>query len=203
MKGKFIVLEGSDGSGKSTLAQSLKEYFEGRGQKVLWTREPGGTDLGEILRDLILKEAKDPMSSRTEALLYAASRAEHVEKKIRPALERGEVVLCERFVYSSIAYQGYGRQLDPKEIEDINLFATGGLRPDATFYLKVDWRKTLGRKTDLGGDRLEQAGDAFFNRVQEGYRALEKRPDIQVIQADESPEKVLAACIKVLEEKNG
>ncbi len=113
MKGKFIVLEGSDGSGKSTLAGKLKDYYDQRGAKVLLTREPGGTDLGEEIRDMILRKQGDEMDPRTEALLYAASRAEHVFKKIKPAVEEGYIVLCERYILSSLAYQGYGRRAGP------------------------------------------------------------------------------------------
>lgn len=203
MKGKFIVLEGSDGSGKSTLAGKLKDYYDHRGAKVLLTREPGGTDLGEEIRDMILRKQGEEMDPRTEALLYAASRAEHVFKKIKPAVEEGYIVLCERYILSSLAYQGYGRELGPQEVLKINEFATGSFRPDVTFYLKVDWQKTLQRKIDQGGDRLELAGDAFFKRVQEGYQALAQSKGIHVLDAGKNPEEIYQECIKILEEVNG
>lgn len=196
------MLEGSDGSGKSTLAEKLKTYYDHLGRKVLLTREPGGTQLGEEIRTMILKNTEIEMDPRTEALLYAASRAEHVFKKIKPAVEKGYVVICERYILSSLAYQGYGRDLGPDQVLKINEFATGRFQPDVTFYLKVDWEKTLHRKTSMGGDRLELAGDTFFKKVQEGYQALEKTKGIQVIDASQSPEEIYRECIKILEEGN-
>ena len=136
MKGIFITFEGPDGSGKSTISnlvyENLKDKYE-----IVKTREPGGTEISEKIRDLILDVNNSSMTDRTEALLYAASRAQHVEEKIIPAINSGKVVICERFVLSSIAYQGYGRGLGEKDIRMINDFATSGLKPDLTFLFDM------------------------------------------------------------------
>lgn len=202
MRGKFITLEGGDGSGKSTLAQGLKKYFAEKKSKVLFTREPGGSVIGEEIRRLLLSNEYREMTPRTEALLYAASRAQHVEQVIKPALAEGRHVFCERFVLSSIAYQGYGRQLPVEDIRMINEFATGGLKPDIVLFIHVDWQETLARKTKDGGDRLELSGDSFHKRVYDGYKLLRNREENPVLlDGTKSPEEVLKECIDALEER--
>lgn len=167
--GVFIVLEGGDGAGKSTQVRLLAEWLGERGVEVVRTREPGGTALGERIRDLLLHG--DHVSPRAEALLFAADRAHHVATVVRPALERGAVVLQDRYVDSSVAYQGAGRELDPDEIARLSWWATDDLRPDLTVLLDV--APTTGQ-TRRGGthDRLEQEADDFHARVREGFARL-------------------------------
>lgn len=163
---RFIVLEGGDGSGKSTQARLLAEHLGAR-----LTREPGGTALGEKVRALVLDVGTGPVDERAEALLLAAARAQHVAQVIRPALARGEVVVCDRYVASSIAYQGYGRGLVPDELRRLNDWATGAVVPDLVVYLEVPAEVAAAR---LGAerDRFEAVGDGFHHRVADGYRAL-------------------------------
>ncbi len=163
---RFIALEGGDGSGKSTQARMLAEHLGAR-----LTREPGGTALGEKVRALVLDVGTGAVDERAEALLLAAARAQHVAQVIRPALARGEVVVCDRYVASSIAYQGYGRGLVPDEVRWLNDWATGGLVPDLVVYLEVPAEVAAAR---LGAerDRFEEVGDGFHHRVADGYRAL-------------------------------
>ena len=154
----FISFEGLDGSGKSTQAELLRARLEADGVDVVATREPGGTELGERIRDLVLHG--NHVTPWAEALLYAASRAQHVEDVIRPALERGASVICDRYLDSSVVYQGVARGLGLERVFDLNLAAVGGLMPDYTFLLQIDPDDVLAR---LGGkhDRLEREGEAF------------------------------------------
>ena len=145
MKPVFIVFEGPDGSGKTSIINEISKFFCEKNIEHIVTREPGGSPLSEKLRDLILDKNSE-MEYRTEALLYAAARAEHLEKTVKPALLEGKIVLCDRFVISSIAYQGYGRKLGEKEIYDLNLFATNGFESDLTLFLMTDYKTGLERK---------------------------------------------------------
>ena len=142
MRGLFLTFEGGDGSGKSTQAALLEEHLVGIGREVVRTREPGGTDLGVELREIVLHR-RGEMEPRAEALIYAADRAHHIATLVRPALERGAIVLQDRYLDSSVAYQGAGRVLDATEIRDLSLWATGGLLPDVTVLLDLD--ETVGR----------------------------------------------------------
>lgn len=172
MRGLFITLEGGDGAGKSTQIRNITEFFEKKGCVVLHTREPGGTDIGEKLRAILLDKANTAMDPVTEMLIYAASRAQHVREVIEPALERGEVVICDRFTDSSVAYQGYGRQLGGV-VAEVNREATGGLEPDITFWLDIDpeaGRERAGREGPL--DRIELEKMDFHYRLYDGYKAL-------------------------------
>lgn len=176
--GLFITMEGSDGSGKTTQMDLLEEALRRQGREVVRSREPGGTPIGEKIRDLILDPAHKEMDDRTEALLYAASRAQHVKQIIKPALERGAIMLCDRFTDSSLIYQGIGRNLSVEAIEAINIWATKELQPDVTFVLYIDYEEGLRRKqVQTGGhlDRLEQADEEFHRRVNEGYLTLAQR----------------------------
>jgi len=171
VRGAFIVFEGGDGSGKSTQIALLRAALEARGHRVLVTREPGGTAIGEEVREVLLRPESVAMTARTEALLYAAARAQHVEEVIGPALAAGTVVLCDRFIDSSIVYQGAGRGLGESAVESINRWATAGLRPDLTVLLDVDVDEGLSRAaSDSAHDRLEAAGPEFHRTVRDAYR---------------------------------
>lgn len=168
-RGLFIALEGGDGAGKSTQGRLLREWLEGLGHTVVVTREPGGTDFGRSVRELVLHG--DHVAPRAEALLFAADRAHHVETLIRPALERGEVVITDRYMDSSIAYQGAGRDLGVDEVRELNLWATGGLVPSLTVL--VDLPAAVGRARRAGvHDRLEAEADDFHGAVRERFLAL-------------------------------
>jgi len=157
MKGYFITLEGPDGSGKSTITKLLTSYLKDAGYDVVTTREPGGTQISEKIRKIILDNDNTKMSYIAEALLYAASRAQHVHEKILPALKDGSIVICERFVHSSLVYQGIGRGLGIEKIKEINDFAIQGLTPDITLFFDVDPERALDRKTQRNkGDRLNK-----------------------------------------------
>ena len=171
LKGLFITFEGLDGCGKSTQMELLAEALAVRGYVVTVTREPGGTPLGEGIRDMLLDPRHHGMSARAEALLYAAARAHLVEQVIRPALEDGQVVLCDRYIDSSLAYQGYGRGLGTDYIMLVNDWGTDGLYPDLTLFLDLD---DAVRSTRLAAvpDRLEAEDEAFHQRVAHGYREL-------------------------------
>jgi dTMP kinase len=192
----FVSFEGLDGSGKSTQAELLRARLEADGLDVVPTREPGGTELGEKLRDLVLHGGH--VSPWAEALLYAAARAQHVDEVIRPALERGAAVICDRYVDSSVAYQGVGRELGLERVLDLNLAAVGGLLPDHTFLLALDVAEIDSR---LRGehDRLERESVEFHARVATAYRELAERfPDRIVVldaarPADELAEEVYGA----------
>ncbi len=202
MKGIFIALEGPDGSGKSTIAKLLGVYFEKRNIPYIITREPGGTGIGEKIRDLILDNDNTDMSDETEALLYAASRGQHVDEKIIPALKEGKVVLCDRFVLSSLAYQGKGRGLGIEKVKKINDFAIKGIYPDLILFFYIDPSITLKRKIkDRKVDRLELEGDIFHQNVYKGYmEVLEMYPkNIKKIDATRSIEEVLSQSIKEIE----
>ena len=168
----FVSFEGLDGCGKTTQARLLARTLEETGVEVVLTREPGGTPLGEQIRDLVLHG--DHVAPWAEAALYAAARAQHVEELIRPALARGATVVCDRYVDSSVAYQGAGRELGVEEVLALNLTAVGGLLPDFTFLVEIDIDTALARVGDKG-DRIERAEADFWPRVAEAYRALAAR----------------------------
>jgi dTMP kinase len=172
-RGLFITLEGGDGSGKSTQAELLREWLTAAGRTVVRTREPGGTDVGLEIRELVLHHRGD-ISPRAEALLYAADRAHHVATLVRPALARGEVVVQDRYIDSSVAYQGSGRVLDPGEIRGISEWATEGLLPDLTVLLDLDSESARARldAARTRYDRLEAEKSEFHDRVRDAYLGL-------------------------------
>lgn len=172
-EGYFISFEGGDGSGKSTQIQILREFLEERGYDVILTREPGGTPISEKIRSIILDKANSEMDDMTEALLYAAARAQLVSQIIRPALEEGKVVICDRFVDSSMAYQAYARGLGDS-VKTINAFAVGDCMPDLTILLKVNPQVGSSRIGNRERDRIELASSDFHKKVYEGYLQLEK-----------------------------
>lgn len=177
--GLWITLEGGDGSGKTTQAALLEQWLREQGRRVVSTREPGGTDVGVLIRDIVLHHRGD-IAPRAEALLYAADRAHHVATLVRPAIERGDVVLQDRYLDSSVAYQGAGRVLDGGEIRDLSLWATEGALPDITVLLDVDPATARGRldAADKPFDRLEAEKSAFHERVRAAFLALaEADPD--------------------------
>lgn len=195
MKGIFISLEGSDGAGKSTQIANVRQFFEDRGITPLMTREPGGTAISEKLREILLDKNNSEMSPIAEMMIYASARAQLVAEFIRPALERGEVIICDRYVDSSIAYQAYGRGLGDM-VEKVNSYAIDGILPDITFFLDLD--PAIGRErisTRAGAstpDRLEQEKMEFHYRVYNGYKAVaEANSDrIAVIDANRSIEEI-------------
>lgn len=203
MKGLFITLEGPDGSGKSTIIKLIGDYLQKRGEDFIMTREPGGTSIGEDIRHIILDNKNTDMGGETEALLYAASRAQHVHEKILPSLDSGKLVLCDRFVLSSLAYQGVGRSLGIDRVKMINDFGLNGLYPDLILFFHIDPEITLKRKTvGSAGDRLEKEGNDFHNKVYNGYMELLKLypENIKIIDASQSIEKVLEDSIEKVEE---
>ncbi|MDJ0696404.1 dTMP kinase [Mastigocoleus sp. MO_188.B34] len=175
MQGKLIVFEGVEGCGKSTQMQICCEWLQSLGIPVLVTREPGGTVLGADIRRLLLEKSDDkPITSTTELLLYAADRSQHVEQELRPNLAAGKIILCDRYTYSTVAYQGYGRALDMNLINQLNAIATGGLEPDLGLWLDLDVEVGFARKRGSGdiADRIEQEKIDFHHRVQLGYSKL-------------------------------
>ncbi len=169
----FLTLEGPEGAGKSTLGRELAQRLRERGYEVLETREPGGTAVGTRIREIVLLDLALEIDPLTEFLLYSASRAQLVREVIRPALAAGAVVLCDRYADSSMAYQGYGRGLNRRVLEDITYEATAGLRPNLTFLLDMDPAEGLRRASHKGGlDRLEQADLSFHTRVRAGFLEL-------------------------------
>ena len=185
----FVTFEGLDGSGKSTQAELLRARLEGDGVNVVSTREPGGTELGEGIRDLVLHGGH--VTPWAEALLYAAARAQHVDEVIRPALESGKAVICDRYVDSSVAYQGVGRSLGLERVLELNLAAVGGLLPDRTFLLALDPPEISNRLTGEH-DRLERESQEFHTRAAAGYRDLAERfPErIVVLDATRPPDEL-------------
>jgi dTMP kinase len=168
-RGLFVVFEGGEGAGKSTQVRLLRAAVERAGYDALVTREPGGTPIGEQVRSILLDPATRNLGDRAEALLYAAARAQHVEEVIRPALDKGAVVLCDRFVDSSVVYQGVARGLGDTQVAELNRWGTGDLQPDLTIVLDVDAAEGLRRAGD-SPDRLENEGVAFHRTVNEGFR---------------------------------
>lgn len=189
----FIVIEGMDGSGKSTQIALLKEKLLAAEKKIRITREPGGTPIGEMLREIVLSPENKEMAAETEALLYAASRAQHVSEVINPSLARGEIVISDRYVVSSYVYQGIARNLGMDAVKQINDFAIKGRMPDLTIFLFVGENTALQRKIRQKElDRLESESDSFHQRVNNGFRKVAeeyKFPKL-IIQADGSPEEV-------------
>lgn len=208
MQGLFITVEGPDGSGKTSLVKELSHQLEEiLAVPLLTTREPGGSQIAEKIREVIIDPSHQEMDDRTEALLFAAGRRQHVTEKIRPALEAGQVVLCDRFVDSSIAYQGAGRKIGVKEVASINQFATENLVPDLTLYLDVDAQVGLNRigskESKREKDRLELEAISFHNRVRAAYLTLlEENPErIQLIDASQTMEAVLKDSLTIVEKK--
>ena len=188
-RGIFLTVEGGDGSGKTTQINALEKNLRRFGYDVLRTREPGGCPISEKIRGLILDKENADMSDVTEALLYAASRAQHVSQVIRPAVNAGKLVLCDRFVDSSITYQGGGRGLGIDTVVEINKHAVGDMHPNVTVYLDINQKAAMARRVKASDpDRIESAGDAFHERVDAAYRELVKRTPERFVTVDASSE---------------
>ncbi len=193
MKGKFITIEGTDGSGKSTQIELLMKYLDEKGVDTVLTREPGGTPIGEKIREILLDKNFKEMTDITEAFLYAASRNQHVKEVIIPALEAGKVVVCDRFIDSSIAYQGGARELGENMVMDINSFALEGVMPDMTLFFDLAPEKgILRKKNEHELDRLEEEKIDFHKKVYDAYKKLcEVYPErIKAIDADDTVENI-------------
>lgn len=200
MRGKLITLEGGEGAGKSTVIAALRDALEARGFEVVRTREPGGTIVGEAIRELLLDPAQAGLGADTELLLMFAARAQLVRETIRPALERGTVVISDRFTDASFAYQGGGRGLDAGRIAELERWAVG-LKPDLTFLLDVGVTEGLARARGRGEpDRIEREEADFFTRIREVYlaRAHAEPKRFRVIDAAQPPEIVVATAIAAL-----
>lgn len=196
--GLFVTFEGGDGAGKTTQAALLEEWLRENGREVVRTREPGGTDVGVLVRDIVLHHRGD-IAPRAEALLYAADRAHHIETVVRPAIERGDVVIQDRYLDSSVAYQGAGRVLDAGDIRDLSLWATGGLLPDLTVLLDLDPAAARSRldADEKPFDRLEAEKGEFHSRVRDGFLALAAtEPERFVVLDARQPVPALAARVR-------
>ncbi|MEH7125079.1 dTMP kinase [Bacillus sp. JJ1773] len=204
-KGIFITMEGPDGSGKTTIINMLGSRLEAEGYQVMQTREPGGIDIAEQIRNVILDKNNTKMDPRTEALLYAAARRQHLVEKVIPALEKGYVVLCDRFIDSSLAYQGYARGLGMDEVFSINQFAIEGMMPQLTFYFDIEPEEGLeriNRHKEREVNRLDLENLEFHHKVREGYyKLINSHPErIYKIDASQSIEMVYKAAEEKIKE---
>ncbi len=209
MKGMFVTFEGIEGSGKSTQITQLANYLRSAGQAVTLTREPGGTGIGDQIRKILLDPANTALTPRTELLLYAAARAQHLEELVRPDLRAGKIVLCDRFSDATIAYQGHGRGLDESLIRALDPVATAGLRPDLTILLDIDAAAGLararGRNSSRGLEaeaRFENEELAFHERVRRGYLMLARAEAgrFRVVDAARTPDEIQADVRKIVED---
>ena len=200
-KGLFITFEGTDGCGKTTQIEMLKDYFEKQGRTVLLTREPGAKGLGTKLREILLNYDGE-VSPVCESFLFLADRAQHVDTIIKPAVARGEIVLCDRHTDSTVAYQGYGRKLDIEQIKMLNNIATSGLKPDLTFIFDIDI-DTAQKRVGKNKDRMESAGIEFFKRVRNGYLEIAKQePErVKVLDGSKSIETIHNELLEILQTK--
>jgi dTMP kinase len=205
-KGIFITIEGGEGAGKSTLIELLSNKMHQRGKSVMTTREPGGILIAEQIRSVILDRQHIAMDARTEALLYAAARRQHLVEKVLPALEQGQIVICDRFVDSSLAYQGHARGLGMEEVWAINQFAIQELMPDLTIYMDVSPEVGLSRIAQASEreiNRLDLEKHSFHEKVREGYQLLLKQyPDrIVLVNAEKSADLVFNDVLAAIEER--
>tara|TARA_Y100001968_G_scaffold291258_1_gene295540 strand:+ start:822 stop:1445 length:624 start_codon:yes stop_codon:yes gene_type:complete len=197
MKGKFIVIEGIDGSGKTTQINQLAKWLNKTNlipqhNKLIITREPGGTKLGQSIRSLLLHSSKEKSpDSITELLLYAADRAQHVNEIIRPTLNKGDWIISDRFCGSTLAYQGYGRKLDIKLIKDLETISTQGISPDITFLLDIPVEESIKRRISKKDDRIEKEGIDFLSNVSKGFNTLSIDNKWKKLSAMQSQEEIL------------
>ncbi|MGG3573676.1 dTMP kinase [Bacillus gobiensis] len=206
MTGVFITFEGPEGAGKTTILQKVKERLEKDGHSVIATREPGGIDIAEQIRQVILKEENTAMDAKTEALLYAAARRQHLVEKVLPELKSGKIVLCDRFIDSSLAYQGFARGLGIDEVYSINQFAIGDAMPDLTIYFDIDPEEGLKRIEESSHrekNRLDLETIEFHKRVQQGYQEVIKRftNRIETVSAERSIEDVCHDVYSIIQKK--
>jgi dTMP kinase len=203
MKGVFISFEGIEGTGKSTQAGLIAEYLRKEGYRVIQTMEPGGTEISMKIREVLLSLDNKKMDCMTELLLYNAARVQHIKEVINPALERGDIVITDRFSDSTIAYQGYARGIDLRLIDSLDMIATNRLRPDITILLDIDVRTGLQRNRALNKrDRLELEDIAFHEKVRQGFVQMASREPgrIRLVDCSESLEKVHQKVVKTLSE---
>jgi len=203
----FITFEGVDGSGKTTQLRRLQTFLQATGRSVICTREPGGTPIGDQVRHVLHDVANTAMTPVAEILLYSAARAQLVGELIRPALARGDLVLCDRFYDSTFAYQGYGRGLDLELLRTVTRFATGGLTPDLTVLFDLDSERGLARRTQ-GGDemnRMDRQTHDFYRRVRSGYHALAAREPARwaIVDADRPPDAIFATLCDLVVDRLG
>lgn len=204
-KGLFITLEGPEGAGKTTIIDMLLTYYQEQEKQIIKTREPGGIPISEKIRSIILDPKHTEMDARTEALLYAAARRQHLVEKVIPALNNGSIILCDRFIDSSLAYQGYARGIDMDEIWEINQFAIGNVMPELTIYFDLDPRVGLARinnTTDREINRLDLEKIEFHELVQEGYyKVIDKFSDrIRKVDASKPLEQVFQDTIAIIDQ---
>lgn len=205
MRGKFITYEGCDGCGKSTQLKMLSDYLTQKGVEHIFTREPGGGKISEAIREILLNGKNTEMTDECEALLYAAARVQHLHDRVEPALAQGKLVICDRYVDSSIAYQAYGRNLGRDFIEKINAYALENYLPDVTLFIDLTPEAAFARKKGADeNDRLEQAGMAFHKRVYQGYDELANEQKERIVRVDgnATPEQIFDRVIQVLKQKN-
>ena len=203
-RGKFITFEGCDGCGKSTQLRLLSEYLTKEKIPHIFTREPGGGKISEAIREILLSGKNMEMTDECEALLYAASRVQHLSDRVEPSLAKGELVICDRYVDSSLAYQAYARGLGKEFIEKINAFALENYLPDVTIFIDLTPEAAFRRKKGAdANDRLEQAGMEFHKRVYAGYKALAKEYPSRIVCVDgeQTPDGIFADVIKALKER--
>lgn len=203
-RGKFITFEGCDGCGKSTQLKLLSEYLTREGIPHIFTREPGGGKISEAIREILLSGKNSEMTDECEALLYAAARAQHLRDRVEPALAEGKLVICDRYVDSSLAYQAYARGLGKEFIEKINAFALERYLPDVTVFIDLSPAAAFRRKKGADeNDRLEQAGMAFHEKVYAGYKALaEEYPErIACVDGSKTPDGIFADVLEILKKR--
>ena len=200
MKGRLVTFEGIDGSGKSTQIGMLENELKKLGVGFKTFREPGGTDLSEKIRTILLDKENIELISTAESLLFAAARAQLTTEQIKPAIEKGEFVICDRFTDSTIAYQGYGRGLDIKQLEEINYIATDGLTPDITFILDISPEAAKVRMEAEASDRMEETGMDFFKRIRAGYLQIKDQNmhRYRLIDGEQSPENVFKEIKEII-----
>ena len=201
MKGKFITFEGSEGSGKSTQIELAQQYLESKGKNVLFLREPGGVKISENIRSILLDPETKDMTDECETLLYMAARAQLVSEIIIPALNSGKVILCDRFLDSTVAYQGYGNGVDIEKIKNIGEFVTQGFYPDLTFLFDLNVEEGFAR-INRSKDRIEQRGLDYHSRVRSGYLEIAKsEPDrVKLIDARKSKEEIQSVVQKHIDQ---
>ena len=205
MRGKFITFEGCDGCGKSTQLKKLSEYLTGSGVSHIFTREPGGGKISEQIREILLNGKNGEMTDECEALLYAAARVQHLQDRVEPALGEGKLVICDRYIHSSYAYQGYARGLGLDFVRKINAYAEEKYMPDLVIFINLSPADAFARKKGADeNDRLEQAGMAFHKRVYQGYDELanEKKERIVRVDGNATPEQIFDRVIQVLKQNN-
>ena len=200
--GSFITFEGIEGSGKSTQIRLLFEHLKARDIEARMTREPGGTIIGEKVRGILLDPATKGLIPRAELFLYAAARLQHIEEVIQPGMDEGKVVLCDRFMDATVAYQGYGQGMDVQTIRELNVLATGGVLPDLTLVLDLDPVAGMRRIRGRALDAFEKMDSAFHRRVREGYLEIARadKNRVVVLDADRDPDALHADVVRAVDE---